>query len=334
MSRKARRRDRDKRSRRTHKGSRRTESLSPRRRSRSRLSEEIPSRSRSRDRRSEERTSRSLGNGTSASGESEIAKLTLVLTDAIKAGSMQSKHYANERVIPEFDPEIRDLTVVEWLRKIDEFAQAFIWDETDKVFFAAVKLRGIARDWYDGLKSSPMSWPEFSGAITLQFSWEENFGKLLEVATLYKSAQGQSLQSYCFEKIKRLNKLHLDIPEEKIVEFVVHGIQDDRIRMSLTTAKMKTIPELTRSLESLTVEAANKPKELKEKKRSIGQERTGDKSKRSESDNCFRCGKSGHKKFSCPELVNKAIKGKNKKPKGIHLARKEKNTASGTTKVF
>lgn len=93
--------------------------------------------------------------------------------------------------------------MLEWLGKINEFAKVLGWDDTDKVFFAAIKLRGITRKWYDRLKSSPMTWSKFSEAIIQQFLGEENFRKLL-VAALCKSTAGLSLQIYCFEKIIKL----------------------------------------------------------------------------------------------------------------------------------
>lgn len=134
-----------------------------------------------------------------------------------------------------------------------------------------------------------MAWCEFPEAITQQFSGLENFGKLLEVAALYKSKTGQSLQIYCFDKIKKLNKLNLDIPKEKVVEFVVHGIRDEQIKMSLTTVKKRTVPELTRCLNSLSAEINRNIKESKGKRRSVSRERARDKFKRFGPDTCFYC---------------------------------------------
>ena len=146
------------------------------------------------------------------SGESDFARLTSPLTDAIRMGSRQAKRGANERVLPEFDPEVGGVFVSEWLKKIDEFSKVFHWVDTDKVYIATIKLHGIARKWYDGLKSSPLTWADFSSAIARQFSGEKNFGKLWDDIDAYRSTPGQSLIAYCFEKISRINRLNLDIP--------------------------------------------------------------------------------------------------------------------------
>ena len=102
-------------------------------------------------------------------------------------GSRQAKRGTNERVLPEFDPEVGGVSVSKWLKKIDEFSKVFHWEDTDKVYFATIKLQGIARKWYDELKSSPLTWADFSSAIARQFSGEENFGKLWDGAGAYRS---------------------------------------------------------------------------------------------------------------------------------------------------
>ena len=163
--------------------------------------------------------------------------MTEVLKTIVGAGLKSSNRYVNERALPEFDPKNKDLSAIEWLEKVNMFAVMYDWDEAHKIYLASLKLKGIAKSSYDALKSTPMSWDAFTTVIKGQFSGEENFGKLYDQAGLYKSTPNQSLLSYCFEKIKRLNRLNLEIPEEKIVEFVVYGIHDEQLRTSLMTAK-------------------------------------------------------------------------------------------------
>ncbi|XP_076383111.1 uncharacterized protein LOC143260682 [Megalopta genalis] len=224
-------------------------------------------RNRSREGRSDGGRSSSMDDGTSGIGESDFAKLTAALTDAIRAGSKRAKQVTNDKIIPGFDPEVTDASVLEWLRKINELAVVCNWEETDKVFYAVGKLQGIAKQWYDSLTSPPLVWDVFSELISTQFAGEENFGKLLEVAVGYKSVPGQSLQAYCFEKLKKINKLNLVLPEEKLVECVVYGIHDDHIRMNLMNlAKKKTIPELMNCLDLLTIELSNRSNVTKGKR--------------------------------------------------------------------
>lgn len=83
---------------------------------------------------------------------------------------------------------------------------------------------------------------------------------MFKPSALLKNVSGQGLQTYYFGKIQRLNKLNLNILEEKAIEFVVHGVQNEQISMSLTRAKKMTIPNLTRYLESLHCESIRNSK--------------------------------------------------------------------------
>lgn len=103
----------------------------------------------SRDRRPEERIGSGLGNAASTSGESEISRLALVLTDAVGSGPSQSRRYANEKFILECDSEVKTLSVVEWLKKIDELAKVLRWNGTDKILFAVMRLKQLQK--HDGL---------------------------------------------------------------------------------------------------------------------------------------------------------------------------------------
>lgn len=100
------------------------------------------------------------------------------------------------------------MSASEWLEKLNMFAIMYDWDDSHKIYLASLKLKGIAKSWYDGLKVAPVSWEAFTVAVIRQFSGEENFGKLFELAGSCKSESGQSLLSYCFEKVKKINGLN------------------------------------------------------------------------------------------------------------------------------
>jgi len=142
-----------------------------------------------------------------------------------------------------------------------------------------------------------------------QFPGNENFGKLFEKAASLKSLPSQDLQTYSFEKVKRINKLKLDIPEIKVVELVVHGIHDDNIRMNVMASKNKTLAELYQCLSTFPLpriregktlkdsKEQKEPKSFRNKARYVGYE-----GKSRHLGYCFNCRKPGHKKIDCPEL--------------------------------
>ena len=120
----------------------------------------------------------------------------------MKTGFKKSGSYVNEKLLPEFDPEQKDLSEMEWLGKVNMYSIMYDWDDSLKIYIAALQLKVIAKSWYDGLKSAPVTLESFSVAIVRQFSGEQNFGQLFEPAGMYKSLPDQSLSLYCFEKVK------------------------------------------------------------------------------------------------------------------------------------
>ena len=77
---------------------------------------------------------------------------------------------------------VKDLSATEWLEKVNVYFIMYDWDNSLKIYLAALKLKGIAKSWYDGLKSDTVTWESFSVAIARQFSDEQNFGQLFESA--------------------------------------------------------------------------------------------------------------------------------------------------------
>ena len=52
-------------------------------------------------------------------------------------------------VLPEFDPVSNDLTVEDWIEKIEEYGDLYNWDEIAIRHYALSKLTGVARKWRD-----------------------------------------------------------------------------------------------------------------------------------------------------------------------------------------
>jgi len=141
-----------------------------------------------------------------------------------------------------------------------------------------------------------------------QFPDDENFGKLFETVASLKSLPNQDLQTYSFEKVKRINKLKFDIPEIKVVELVMHGIHDDNIRMNVMASRNKTLAELYQCLSTFPLpkiregKALGESKESKEPKSFCDKARYGGHEERSRHPGyCFNCRKASHKKIDCPE---------------------------------
>lgn len=205
--------------------------------------------------------------GTTTSFNSDLLKLAEVLSNILQLSSrMQDNYYLNTIFVPEFDPADKKLSASEWLEIINICGILYNLNEKAKFYVAVCRLRGNAKLWFDAVHNSILSWSSFSCSLVTQFPSAINFGKLLEDAANYKSDPGQDLQAYCFTKLGKLNKLKLGLPEDKLVDFVVHGIHDKRIRTTVLAAGLKTLHALNLCLSSFD--------ESREKEREVAKNRT------------------------------------------------------------
>jgi hypothetical protein len=225
--------------------------------------------------------------------------LAEAISGIVEAGSRRSNHFLNEKFLPEFDPSTQ--TVAEWLDKVETGATLYDWDEKTKLYLAVCKLRGNARIWYDQVVAgSQLSWAAFAVAIARQFPGEIDFGTLLAEAVAYKSIPGQDLQTYCFMKVGKLSRLQLDLSEDKLVSFVVHGIHDESIRTTVLAARYRTISDLNRCL---SIFAAQNSKIKETKPVAVRDTKPGRfRFSREKESACHGCGKLGHFKMNCPEV--------------------------------
>lgn len=107
-----------------------------------------------------------------------------------------------------------------------------------------------------------MSWQAFSHAVIKQFSGKIQFDKLFQEAANYMSSPGQDLQTYCFIKLGKINKLKLELAEKELVDFVAYGIHDQNIRVILQTARCKRLTKFNKCL-SIFSAVTTKVKETK-----------------------------------------------------------------------
>lgn len=267
---------------------------------------------------------------SSMSRESDIARLAEVLSGMVKTGSKVRSNYINEKVLPEYDPELKNFSAADWVEKVDTCGEMYDWDSKTKLYLALLKLKGNAKLWYEGLENALLTWEVFSIAITRQFPGEINFGKLMEEAVNYKSSPGEDLQKYCFIKLGKINKLKLDLTEDKIVDIIAQGLHDESVRTIVLAARNKTIADLNKCLSIFINKNKNQllskdSKDLKNHKsfkRPYTSSEEGEKSKSKSSNKCYLCGKEGHIKRFCPESGETSKKNHESEPKGSDQLKK------------
>lgn len=180
--------------------------------------------------------------------ERKISKLTQQVSDS---NNRQMSSVINETVIPVFDPSVENLTVTEWVQKVDELSVYHSWSKLMTLKLAASRLRGNARKWYDTAQISCSDWDTVKELLQNNFPGSVKFGKLLVEAAVCVPHPKRNLGDYCFEKVAKLNKLHLPIPDEFLIDSVIEGITDKSVALAARAANFQTVGELASYLSSI-----------------------------------------------------------------------------------
>lgn len=77
--------------------------------------------------------------------------------DILSDKCSSSSYVGAQNVIPVFDPSSKIQTAKDWLRKVNETASIYNWQEKQIIYHALPKLTGLAKRWYDGLPSVDLS---------------------------------------------------------------------------------------------------------------------------------------------------------------------------------
>ncbi|XP_063973835.1 uncharacterized protein LOC135160784 [Diachasmimorpha longicaudata] len=248
------------------------------------------------------------------SNKSDIDKLSGALCNQIQLSPMMTEGVddLSEKILPEFDPESKRQSVEDWLNKVNRCAEIRHWNNWQKLYLATLRLRGCARGWFEQVSVSEtpfLSWREFSMAITGKFPFSKtiSFGDTLEDMLQFTSdSSGMSVKSYYYEKINRINRLNVDVSEERAFELVVRGISDVDLRMKASIyCKDKTLLELDKFFD---IFCGGEGRRKSDQMDGEGNKRNGKNHlarnfrKPDRPNGCFNCGEHGHKKRTCPGL--------------------------------
>ncbi|XP_075990295.1 uncharacterized protein LOC142985939 [Anticarsia gemmatalis] len=156
-----------------------------------------------------------------------VMELFKTLTgDSSKRTMFNSNNLNN--VVPEYDPCNRAQTMECWLRKVNECASIYGWDERQTIHFSLQKLVGLAKKWYEALPTVVYTWSEWQAKLRKAFPSEDNYGRLLEEMLSRTSRIDENLREYFYDKLTLLNRC--EISGKKAVDCIVHGITDRSIR--------------------------------------------------------------------------------------------------------
>lgn len=210
--------------------------------------------------------------------------------------SQQGRFMGRSELIPEFDGTSNSLTINQWLAKIDAVGGMYEWDDRAKIFSMIDRLKGNAKLWYDCQTDiNYLDWNLWKSKLIQAFPASKGITTNLKELVNTNRKVNEDIITFYYTKLK-LGK-HCDLPDHVITDVIINGLNDVVLSSSAYAAGCKTTDHLLRF--------------LMESNYNIGdaswtrRQNSDDKQKKIKSNNnCFTCGKPGHKAISCVRNMN------------------------------
>ncbi|XP_048477760.1 uncharacterized protein LOC125488660 [Plutella xylostella] len=260
-------------------------------------------------RRRDRRHRRSRRSRSSMAGE--LLKVLQILKDDSSKTSSSINNNQLHNVIPEFDPSLRTQSIECWIRKVNECAVIYKWDDAQIIHFALQKLVGYAKTWFEALPTVVFTWSEWQEKLMKAFPSEENYGKLLEEMLARVSRNDENLREYYYDKLTLLNRCQ--IIGKRAVDCIIHGIHDKSLRNSAQALKCQEPEDMLNFLNAQSYVELNTSGMQKRRDR-IFRNRFSNASFNSTSNSaesgldCYNCRAKGHTFTKCPKPLLKCTK--------------------------
>ncbi|XP_041988391.1 uncharacterized protein LOC121739867 [Aricia agestis] len=228
--------------------------------------------------------------------------------------SLPSASISHKNILPDFDPSIKCQRTDIWLRKVNECATVYGWDERTTVHFALQKLQGLAKVWYESQNTILFSWSEWQKKLLNAFPCEQNYGQSLEDMLRRKSRFDEPLEVYYYEKLAMLNQCY--ISGKNAVDCLIHGLSDKTMRSSANALRCSQPDQLLKFLMSNQSQAiTDQPNVRRMTPESNVSSNNSNASSLRKSNNrvpgqlyCYNCKEKGHLFLKCPKPLIKCAK--------------------------
>lgn len=237
---------------------------------------------------------------------------------------LRTTYPGDELMIPIFDPMTNTMTAEEWVKRVDDLALQYKWDDRSIFRLIISRLDGHAKIWFDMEQKNMITWAATKIALVSKFRKAMPFAKLLRQAVNYETSPGQELGDYCLNKLHKIRKCALEIPEVSLIDLVIDGVKSNLIAGNIRAAGKITTNDLYNHM--LTLGKMPIPfKQLRENKDggnsvrsrgTIGKNKRSDKSralvqpKKADNMRCYNCGILGHISRTCRKPLIKCSKCK------------------------
>lgn len=246
---------------------------------------------------------------------SQESSLINRLVSALEEKKPTTLTHGSQNVISEFDPQAKVQDMKDWLSKINESAQVYGWSERQIIYLALPRLTGLAKRWYEGLKSIKFTWAEWQAKLIEAFPCEDNYGDLLTEMLARKSRKNETLEEYYYDKIRLINRCN--ITGEKAVDCLTHGIFDHNIRMNSQGLCLKNPADVLTYFRKISTKQedsfkknvlARNARPYDNRTTSIAQRRPMTVNSTFSKVLCFNCKESGHNWRNCSKEIIRCTK--------------------------
>lgn len=230
--------------------------------------------------------------------------------DALSRHDKNSFNSAHD-VIPKFDPSLKTQSTRAWLKKVNEIASIYRWNEKQTIFHALSKLSGLAKQWYEGLLTVDLNWKGWQRKLLKNFPDDRNYAERLTEMLNRKSRRDETLEEYFYDKAKLVS--HCNIRGKDAVDCIIYGIYDHNIRLNAQGANFRSPNKLLRFLRSISLNNSkdNLRRPLIPQKPEQTSSRTFENNKTQRAGNqsrivrCYNCSEIGHTVIKCPKELQK-----------------------------
>lgn len=225
--------------------------------------------------------------------------------------SANNKSIDHKNILPNFDPSTKNQRIDIWLKKVNECASVYGWDERTTTHFAMQKLQGLAKVWYEGLNSILFSWAEWQIKLQEAFPCEQNFGQTLEDMLRRKSRFTEPIEVYFYEKLALINQC--DITGKRAVDCIIHGLSDKTMKSSALALRCTSPEQLLQFLISNKDTTTYNDRPYNKNKNWSASVGSASNSQPNPKNNfkpgagvyCYNCKERGHPYLQCPKPLIK-----------------------------
>lgn len=160
--------------------------------------------------------------GSEAEFRTTNEKVDNVNTEGSSGIKSNLKLMNTEKLIPDFDPENRDMNVKSWITKIEQLGDIYNWSNEIKSFNLQSKLQGQARVWFNRLDSYDHSWEEWKSMLIKAFPRCHDYATLLDELVSRKKMSNETMTKYYQEKLAMCYRCQLS--EQATISCIIRGL--------------------------------------------------------------------------------------------------------------